>query len=102
MEKIKNIRNVSLIFFIITGVLHFGSSILIANGLFLKTTSILNKTMDIPFVMTGLIYAFSSVRLKLTDPDQSHKTLDIILICVMIIILIALIFVNLFVPDLNV
>ncbi len=58
--------------------------------------------MDIPFVITGLLYGFSSIRLKLTDTNKNHKTLDIILICVMIIALVALIIINLFIPDLNV
>jgi len=101
MEKIKNVRNISLIFFIVTGILHFGSSILIANEIWLKEASILNKTMDVPLAVTGLLYAFSSLRIRLSSPEKDHKKLDIILICVIIFILIGLIAINLFVPELT-
>ncbi len=101
MEKIKNVRNISLIFFIVTGILHFGSSILIANDLWLKEAGILNKTMDVPLAVTGLLYAFSSLRLRLSEPNRDHKTLDIILICAIIFVLVALIAINLIIPDLK-
>lgn len=96
-----NIKKVSLIFFIITGFLHLGSSVFIANELYLKESFILNKTMDIPFIITGLIYGLSSLRLTLTNPDHEHKILDIFLISVIILVLLALILINLIVPDLQ-
>ncbi|MBD3360519.1 hypothetical protein GF366_01825 [Candidatus Peregrinibacteria bacterium] len=102
MEKtIINIKKVSLIFFILTGLLHLGSSILIANELFLKQSQIINKTMDIPLVLTGLIYGFSSLRLSLTDPGKKHKALDISLASIIILVLIGLIVVNLAIPNLK-
>lgn len=95
-----NIKKVSLIFFIITGFLHLGSSLLITNKLFLKEAFILTKTMDIPFVLTGLLYGFSSLRLSLTDPSALHKKLDIFLISVIIIVLLGLIIINFAIPNL--
>ena len=99
MKSIENIKKVSLIFFIVTGILHLGSSMFIANGFLLKQAFILNKTMDIPFIITGLIYGFSSLRQNFAEPDKPHKTLDIILISIIIVALIGLIAINLFVPD---
>lgn len=101
MNTIINIKKVALVFFVITGLLHLGSSILIANELYIKPAFILNKTMDIPFIITGLIYGLSSLRLTFTNPNHEHKTLDIILICVIIVVLLGLIAINLFVPDLK-
>lgn len=101
VEKIKNIQSISLVFFLITGLLHFGSAIFISNQLFLKESLIINKTMDIPFVISGLLYAFSSLRLNIVDPNQEHKVLDIILISGIIIALIGLIVINLAFPDLQ-
>lgn len=99
METIKNIKKVSLIFFVITGFLHLGSSVFIANNAALKTAEIINKTMDIPFILTGLLYGFSSLRINLSDPEKNHKTLDIVLISVIIVILLAVIGINIFVVD---
>lgn len=101
MHSIENIKKIGLIFFIVTGFLHLGSSIFIANQLFQKEAFILNKVMDIPFIITGMIYGFASLRLALTDPSKPHKTLDIILICVIILTLIGLILLNLLIPDLK-
>lgn len=100
-HTILNIKKVALIFFIITGLFHLGSSVLLANDLYLKPAFLLNKTMDIPFAITGLIYALSSLRLNLTNPDHAHKILDIILISVIILVLLGLIAINLFIPDLQ-
>lgn len=100
-HTIQNIKKVALIFFIITGLLHLGSSIFIANQLYFKQAFILNKTMDIPFALTGLIYGLASLRLTLTNPEHEHKILDISLICVIILVLLGLIGINLFLPDLQ-
>lgn len=101
MNTIQNIKKVALIFFIITGFLHLGSSALIANQIFLKQAFILNKTMDIPFIITGLIYGLCSLRLGLGNPEKQHKILDISLVCVIILALIGLILINLLLPDLT-
>lgn len=101
MKTIENIKKVSLIFFVITGIAHLGSSILIANSLFLKEAQITNKIMDIPFILTGLLYAFSSLRIALTRPEKNHKKLDILLLAIIILVLIGLIITNLVIPDLN-
>lgn len=99
-QTLKNIKKVSLIFFIITGALHLGSSLLIANELYLKEAVIVNKTMDIPLVLTGLLYGFTSIRILLTNPSKSHKVLDIFLLTVIVLVLAGLIYINLGIPNL--
>lgn len=94
-----NIKKVSLLFFLITTAIHLASSALINNRIFLKESLILNKTMDIPLLLTGMIYAFASLRLNLTDPEKNHKALDIFLISLIIIALIGLIIINLLIPN---
>jgi len=101
VNTILNIKKVSLVFFVATGIIHLGSSALIANELFLKQALIINKIMDVPFVLTGLVYAFASLRLSLTDTQNPHKTLDIALMAILVVIVIGLIIVNLTFPDLN-
>lgn len=100
-QTIQNIKKVSLVFFILTGLLHLGSSIFIANQLFQKQAFILTKIMDIPFAITGLIYGLASLRLTLTNPEHEHKILDISLICVIILVLLGLIGINFLLPDIN-
>ena len=99
MNTIENIKKIALIFFVVTGILHLGSSIFIANQYFFKEAFILNKTLDIPFMLTGLLYAFSSLRIQFTNPTKDYKTLDISLLIVILLILAAIITVNLTLPD---
>lgn len=100
MQIILNIKKVSLLFFIITGLLHLGSGAFIANGLLLKEMGILNKSMDIPFILSGLLYSFSCLRLGLTNPQKEHKKLDISLLIIIILLLILTVALNIFFPDL--
>lgn len=101
MKTIHNVKKVALIFFIITGVLHLGSTVLIANNLFLKQAEIANKIMDIPFVLTGLLYGLASLRIALTNPNKSHKILDIALISFIIIAFAGLLVINILIPDIQ-
>lgn len=99
METFKNIKKVSILFFIGIGILHIGSSLFISNGLYLKESLIVNKTLDIPFIITGLIYGLSSLRLSLANQEKSHRILDVVLAGTIILIFLALIAINLLVPD---
>lgn len=101
METIINIKKISLIFFLITGLLHLSSSIFIANGSMLKEMLIINKLMDAPFILTALLYGFSSLRIALTKPESSHKSLDLILAGIITIIILGLIAINIFFNDLQ-
>jgi len=99
METLSNIKKVSLLFFIVIGLLHIGSSLFIANDMYLKEAIILNRTLDIPFVITSLIYGLSSLRIALARKEKTHRMLDAVLAGTIIVIFIVLIGVNLFVPD---
>lgn len=100
-HTIENIKKVALVFFLVSGLAHLSSSAFVANNLFIKEAFIVNKTFDIPFIITGLIYGFSSLRLTLADPEKEHETLDITLIVIIILVIVGLIAVNLIFPDLN-
>lgn len=99
MKTIENIKKVALAFFLVTGVIHLGSNVLIANELYLKQAEVARQILDIPFILTGLIYGFSSIRISLTNPNENHKILDIFFIIIILLALISLIIINLFIPN---
>ena len=101
METIKNIKKVSILFFIVIGVLHIGSSMFISNNMYLKPALIINQTLDIPFIITGLIYGISSLRISLANQEKSHRILDATLAGAIILIFLILIGINLMVPDIT-
>ena len=100
-KTITNIKKVALIFFILAGVTHLGSSILLANELFPNEASLVNKTTDAPLILTGLLYGFASLRLSLTSPEKDHKILDMTLGAVVLIVLLGIIVINLGFPNLK-
>lgn len=100
-HTIENIKKVALVFFLVSGLAHLSSSALIMNNLFIKYAFLVNKTFDAPFLITGLIYGLASLRLTLSNPENDHKTLDIIMIAIIILVLAGLIAINLLFPDLN-
>lgn len=100
-HTIENIKKVALVFFIVSGLAHLSSTALISNDILIKEAFIVNKTFDIPFILTGLIYGLSSLRLTLADPEKEHKRLDIVLIVIIMLVLAGLIAVNLIFPDIN-
>jgi len=100
-KTITNIKKVALIFFILAGITHLGSSIFIANDLFVNIALLVNKTTDAPLILTGLMYGFASLRLSLTSPEKDHKILDITLGVVVITALLAIIVINLAFPNLT-
>jgi len=100
METFKNIKKVSILFFAFIGIVHIGSSLFLANNPFSKEALIINKTLDIPFVITGLIYGLSSLRISLANQEKSHRILDASLIIAIVVIFVGLVLVNLLVPDL--
>jgi len=101
METFKNIKKVSILFFIVIGILHIGSSLFIANHMAMKSAMIINKTLDIPFAITGLIYGLSSLRLSLAIEEKPHRILDAVLLGTILVIFIGLILINLLVPDIQ-
>ena len=98
---IQSLKKISLAFFLATGFLHLGAFALMTNNLFLKQAIILNKTMDIPFIITGLLYGFSALRLAFLDPEKEHKTFDFSLLSIIGLVLIALVLINVLTPNFN-
>lgn len=58
---------------------------------------IINRTLDIPFAMTALIYALSGIYAKLDE--GKHKIANIMCIIITLLIFIGLLYINVFVPD---
>ncbi|MBD3330038.1 hypothetical protein GF354_00740 [Candidatus Peregrinibacteria bacterium] len=101
METIQNIKKVSLVFFIVSGLIHLSSAMLLANEIAVKYAFIVNKIMDIPFIITGMVYGLSSIRLKLFDPEKDHKIVDTAFLVVTILTMVGLLTINLVLPSIN-
>ena len=93
----ENLKKVSLILFIVLGLIHILSGFLMASAIGLPLTFITNRVMAIPFAMTALIYSLASIKTGLKD--QTNKMIDKIFIAFTLLIFIILIYITLLLPD---
>ncbi len=94
MNTVANVKKIALLFFILFTGAHILSTLMLANGYFSDTMRILNGTLDIPAILSGLLYAFTSLKLYLEDMGKHTKMLDIAAGILGGLILIALLYVN--------
>lgn len=97
MNSIENIKKIALVLFIVLGISHILSGLMLSNGYFLPVSFILNRSLDIPFAMTAVIYAAASIYEKIEG--KSKNTIGIGILGISLIIFILLIYINLFTPD---
>ena len=94
MNTLDNIKKVSLLFFIIFGGTHLVSSLMLANNYFSDTMRLLNGTLDIPAILSGLLYGFISLKIYMEDLGKPTKNFDLVGGVLGGIIVLALIYVN--------
>lgn len=90
----ENVKKVALLFFLVLMGGHILSSLMLANGYFSDTMTILNRTLDIPAILAGIIYGFTSLKLYLEDTGRDTQIFDMVAGALGGIILIAAIYLN--------
>ncbi|EKD92759.1 MAG: hypothetical protein ACD_28C00337G0006 [uncultured bacterium] len=78
METVLNVKKISLLFFLILTGTHLFSSLMVSRGYDSPTISILNGVLDIPTILAGILYAFTSLKLYLEQLGKSTKLFDVI------------------------
>ncbi|MFC1749048.1 hypothetical protein ACFL2V_09610 [Pseudomonadota bacterium] len=97
MNTSNNLKKVALILFIVIGLTHIISGLMMSNNYFPALTITLNRVLDIPFAMTGLIYAFVLIHEGIAEEKKKLASIGFIVITV--IILLVLLYLNFLVPD---
>jgi hypothetical protein len=97
LKSLENLKKVSLIFFLVIGLAHIISGLLISNNQLLSISGPLNRYLDIPFAITGLIFGFAS--LTESFEENKRKTPAIIFGLITFLILVGLLYINILVPD---
>jgi len=93
----ENIKKVSLILFIVLGLVHILTGFLMNSSIGLPYTFIINHIMDIPFAMIALVYGLSSIKTGLKD--GGNKIINILFIILALLIFVGLVYINIFVPN---
>ena len=97
MKTADNLKKVALILFIVLGLSHILTGLLMTNGYLLPVSFIVNHILDIPFAMTALIYGFTSIRAGIKA--DGHKLINLIFIILSLLIFAGLVYINVFIPD---
>ena len=104
----ENLKKVSLILFIVLGLIHILTGFLMTNGVGLPYSFIINHVLDIPFAMTAVIYGLSSIKSGRAhgavpsgalQVEGDHKIINMSFIIMTLLIFVGLVYINIFVPD---
>jgi hypothetical protein len=97
MKTSDNLKKVALILFIVIGLTHIVSGLMMSNQYLPDITFVINRSLDIPFAMTGLIYAFTVIHGGMAEEKKGLA--KIAFIAVSILIFLFLLYVNFLIPD---
>lgn len=99
MDTIKNIQKISLLFFIIIGFSHLLSSFIISNNYYQEPFFLINRTLDMPFILAAASYGLTSLKLNLEANIGRSRLINALLILIGTLIIGFAIYINLFIPD---
>lgn len=72
---------------------------MIINGYSTLIMKPINKIAEIPFILSAALYGFTSLKLSLITSEKKHTISNIVFIVLMIVLLLFLVYINLFIPD---
>lgn len=95
MEKtLKNLASVSLLFVILIGGAHISSTFLLMQGTQNKTLELLFNTLDLPFLLSALLYGSTTFSLSMEEATGKGKAVFIVCTILSAVILSGAIFLN--------
>ncbi len=96
-DSLRTLRQVSLVFFFIIGLSHILTGLLVSNNLLLPLSNTINRILDIPFALLGVIYGLSQGRIASNSPNRKYYLILISVITILVLGL--LLYINLLIPD---
>lgn len=95
-DLLKGLRKTALIFFIVIGLTHIITGLMVSNDLYVQTTNTINKVLDIPFVFVATFFGLSNFKVSSESKFKSLYFTIFAIICIAVLGL--MIFLNLL-PD---
>lgn len=78
MSTIGNLKKVSLLLFIVLAGAHILATLLVARGMVSRPLTLIQGTLDLPAILAGILYAFSSAKLYMEELGKDTKTFDLV------------------------
>ncbi|MFA6528641.1 MAG: hypothetical protein WCT46_03815 [Candidatus Gracilibacteria bacterium] len=98
-KTLQNINHIAFIFFAVLGATHILAMLSMANGYLPGTAKTIYQIMDIPFLLSALIYGGSAFQIGLNKIGLRSQVLTTILITFLSIIFLLALYTNFFFPD---
>lgn len=96
-DILKSLRQVSLLFFFVIGLVHLLSGLFASQNAFLPLANVVNRALDIPFAIIGTVLGLSQAKIS---SESSFKTVYLILMTLICLLVLGiLLYINLFIPD---
>ncbi len=73
----KNLNEASFYFFVMVGIAHILSGLLVANEAYTKPAWLINRILDIPFLAVSYIYLMSIIKLHLLSKGNYSRLFDL-------------------------
>ncbi len=95
MEKtLKSLASVSLFFLILVGGAHLSATFLLMQGAENKTLELLFQTLDLPFLLSALIYGSAKFALAMEEATGKGKTVFVLCSLLSTVVLSSALFIN--------
>jgi hypothetical protein len=82
----KNLNEISFYYFFFIGLLHLISGMLYVNEYYSKTAWLINRLLDIPFLIITLTYIYSNIKLYLIKEKNFNPNYDLLFIVIFVFI----------------
>ena len=100
MEKtLKSLASVSLFFLIVVGGTHLSATFLLVQGAENETLALLFKSLDLPFLLSALLYGSAQFSLLMQDATGKGKPAFIASCVLSVFVLSTALFINFAFPD---
>ena len=78
MTTVANVKKVSLLFFLALTGTHLFSSLMLSRGYLQTPMTWVNQSFDLPALLAGVLYAFTSFKLYLEELGKSSQWFDLV------------------------
>jgi hypothetical protein len=96
-DILRPLRQMALIFFMVIGLAHIITGLMVSREFFTGISNLINKVLDIPFAMIGVIFGLSNIKISSTSAKKKTAFIFMGLICLLVLGL--LLYINILIPD---
>ena len=99
MQTVKNLHDVSALYFFVLGFVYVLLALVFRNGFFVDGALLWMRILDIPFALISLLYGGSTLYLQLNEEEETVSPWSVIIVAACILLFGLVVFVNFAFPS---